>query len=94
MLHSYALVFRFYFPTEWQPSAKNRIFFEKKNDGKSPTISFTGIPFIFIGSMSFECHLGKDRAKKKKERYAQQNIVSNIICYKHTFLSCEFVMWI
>ncbi|KAF3698781.1 Calcium-responsive transcription factor [Channa argus] len=56
----------------WQPSAKNRVFFEKKNDGKSPTITFTGMPFIFIGSMSFECHLGKDRAKKKKERYAQK----------------------
>ncbi|XP_028988455.1 uncharacterized protein si:dkey-31c13.1 [Betta splendens] len=72
---------------KWQPTAKNRVFFEKKNDGKSPTISFTGIPFIFIGSMSFECHLGKDRAKRKKERYAQKNTSGDNLDKKRRYLA-------
>nr|XP_020447011.1 COP9 signalosome complex subunit 9 isoform X1 [Monopterus albus]XP_020447012.1 COP9 signalosome complex subunit 9 isoform X1 [Monopterus albus] len=72
---------------EWQPSAKNRVFFEKKNDGKSPTIPFSGMPFIFIGSMSFECHLGKDRAKKKKERYAQNMVSGDQVHKKRRFLA-------
>lgn len=33
-----------------------------------PPIPYDGVPFIIRGKKTLECHQGKDRSKKKKER--------------------------
>ncbi|CAL8257021.1 unnamed protein product [Merluccius merluccius] len=59
-----------FFDNQWQPTSNTRVFWEWSRGEGTPTISFTGTPFMFIGTKEMGCHLGRDisESKKRKER--------------------------
>ncbi|CAL4094300.1 unnamed protein product, partial [Meganyctiphanes norvegica] len=61
-------IYKSFSDKDWQPSEKIKISFQKKH------IPFTGIPFTLIGSRTLECHLGKDKHKSDKKKYAEHKM--------------------
>ena len=68
-------------PIDWQPSANNKIFFERKDLWKTATIPFSGTPFTIIGSRSLVCHQGKDRNKNEKKKNAERKMNVSIASF-------------
>ncbi|CAL8257011.1 unnamed protein product [Merluccius merluccius] len=68
-----------FFDNQWQPTSNTRVFWEWSRGEGTPTISFTGTPFMFIGTKEMGCHLGRDisESKKRKERPILLSIVDN-----------------
>ncbi|KAJ8377623.1 hypothetical protein AAFF_G00255320 [Aldrovandia affinis] len=59
---------------EWQPpTGIQKVYWEWKKDN-TPSIPFSGVPFIFVGVKSMMCHQGKDKAAKKKRKYAEAKL--------------------
>ncbi|XP_056460707.1 uncharacterized protein LOC130393957 [Gadus chalcogrammus] len=59
-----------FFDNMWQPTSNTRVFWEWSRGEGTPTIAFTGTPFMFIGTKEMGCHLGRDisESKKRKEK--------------------------
>uniref|UniRef100_A0AAV2IXF1 Uncharacterized protein n=1 Tax=Knipowitschia caucasica TaxID=637954 RepID=A0AAV2IXF1_KNICA len=57
---------------DWQPLPKNRVYWQWSGGGGSPSIEFTGVPFMFVGGKRLGCHRGKDRAVAQKKKYAAE----------------------
>ncbi|XP_071031309.1 calcium-responsive transcription factor-like [Oncorhynchus clarkii lewisi] len=49
-----------------QPLARKKLSWESKS------IPFNGVPFQVVGTKTYECHQGKDRQTKAKEKYAAE----------------------
>jgi hypothetical protein len=54
------------FLTDAQPLARKKLSWESKS------IPFNGVPFQVVGTKTYECHQGKDRQTKAKEKYAAE----------------------
>eukprot|EP00063_Salmo_salar_P066842 XP_014041677.1 PREDICTED: uncharacterized protein LOC106594817 [Salmo salar] len=52
--------------TDAQPLARKKLSWESKS------IPFNGVPFQVVGTKTYECHQGKDRQTKAKEKYAAE----------------------
>ncbi|KAJ3599681.1 hypothetical protein NHX12_033637 [Muraenolepis orangiensis] len=64
-----------FFDNLWQPSSHPRVFWEWSRGEGTPTLPFTGTPFMFIGTKEMGCHLGRDisESKKRRDRLHQDN---------------------
>lgn len=67
---------------DWQPSGKDHIYFERNIQGQTSFIPFTGTPFASIGTKYLICHLGYDRSKANKKRYAERMKIGDNIYKK------------
>ncbi|KAF1393248.1 hypothetical protein PFLUV_G00036560 [Perca fluviatilis] len=58
--------------TAWQPSNPMRVRWEWSHESaqKTASIPFDGVPFVFIAYQHLGCHLGRDRSRQQKMRYA------------------------
>ncbi|CAB1350351.1 unnamed protein product [Coregonus sp. 'balchen'] len=45
---------------------------QKKLSWESKSLPFNGVPFQVVGTKTYECHQGKDRQTKAKEKYAAE----------------------
>ncbi|XP_038838743.1 uncharacterized protein LOC120036335 isoform X2 [Salvelinus namaycush] len=61
-----------------QPLARKKLSWESKS------IPFNGVPFQVVGTKTYECHQGKDRQTKAKEKYAAERDKKEL--EDHTFL--------
>ncbi|CAL8306292.1 unnamed protein product [Lota lota] len=68
-----------FFDNMWQPSSNTRVFWEWSRGEGTPTISFTGTPFMFIGTKEMGCHLGRDISESKK-RKEKPNLLDDNAC--------------
>ncbi|KAJ0056973.1 hypothetical protein NL108_000788 [Boleophthalmus pectinirostris] len=57
---------------DWQPLPKRRVYWQWSGGEGSPSIDFTGIPFMFVGGKRLGCHRGKDRAVAQKKKYKEE----------------------
>ncbi|XP_072311040.1 uncharacterized protein [Eucyclogobius newberryi] len=58
---------------DWQPLPTKRVYWQwSGGEGGSPSIEFTGVPFMFVGGKRLGCHRGKDRAVAQKRKYAKE----------------------
>lgn len=64
---------------DWQPLATNRVYWQWSGGGGTPSIEFTGVPFMFVGSKRLGCYRGKDRAVAQKKRYAEEKAKRMIV---------------
>ena len=66
----------------WQPSSNTRVFWEWSRGEGTPTIAFTGTPFMFIGTKEMGCHLGRDisESKKRKEKPDVLTVSDAVLC--------------
>ncbi|XP_078111129.1 uncharacterized protein LOC144520883 isoform X2 [Sander vitreus] len=57
----------------WQPSNPMRVRWEWSHESaqKTASIPFDGVPFVFIAYQHLGCHLGRDRSRQQKMRYAE-----------------------
>lgn len=72
---------RGYSDQDWQPLPANRVYWQWSCGNGSPTIEFTGVPFMFVGFKKLGCHRGKDRALSQKRRYAEKKAKKMMIDY-------------
>lgn len=63
---------RHYNDRDWQPLAVNRVHWQWAGGSGMPSIEFTGIPFMFVGSKRLVCHQGKDLAVAQKRKYFEE----------------------
>ena len=66
----------------WQPTSNTRVFWEWSRGEGTPTIAFTGTPFMFIGTKEMGCHLGRDisESKKRKDKPDLLNVGNALLC--------------
>ncbi|KAK7895999.1 hypothetical protein WMY93_021324 [Mugilogobius chulae] len=58
---------------DWQPLPTKRVYWQWSGSERgSPSIEFTGVPFMFVGGKRLGCHRGKDRAVAQKKKYAEE----------------------
>lgn len=57
---------------DWQPLSTNRVYWQWSGGGGTPSIEFTGVPFMFVGGKRLGCYRGKDRAMAQKKKYAEE----------------------
>ncbi|KAJ8384762.1 hypothetical protein AAFF_G00198480 [Aldrovandia affinis] len=75
---------------EWQPpTGIQKVYWEWKKDN-TPSIPFSGVPFIFVGFKSMMCHQGKDNGAKKKRQYAEAK--SKETTQDHSFRKGRFLL--
>ncbi|XP_008410532.1 uncharacterized protein LOC103466609 isoform X1 [Poecilia reticulata] len=63
---------RHYSDKDWQPLPVNRVHWQWAGGSGMPSIEFTGIPFMFVGSKRLVCHQGKDLAVAQKRKYFEE----------------------
>ncbi|KAK5598536.1 hypothetical protein CRENBAI_008834 [Crenichthys baileyi] len=63
---------RHYNDKDWQPLPMNRVHWQWAGGSGMPSIEFTGIPFMFVGSKRLVCHQGKDLAVAQKRKYFEE----------------------
>ncbi|KAM4734345.1 uncharacterized protein FYW61_007500 isoform 2-T2 [Anableps anableps] len=63
---------RHYNDKDWQPLPVNRVHWQWAGGSGMPSIKFTGIPFMFVGSKRLVCHQGKDLAVAQKRKYFEE----------------------